>query len=63
MSEQEQNNVIDITSKLQEKRIDEGVKDKFESGDFSQKEKSPSIITLASRKINGFVRSIMSPKR
>ncbi len=62
MAEQENNNVIDITQKLQERRIDEGVKDKLQTGDFSQKEKSPSIVTLASRKINALVRSIMPPK-
>lgn len=59
MSEQEPNNVIDITQRLQEKQNQERIK----SGDYAPQEKSPSITELVKRKIHSAIRAVMPPKR
>lgn len=59
MSEQESNNVIDITGRIKENQTQE----RIQSGDYAPQEKSPSIAELVKRKIHSAVRSVMPPKR
>jgi hypothetical protein len=59
MSEQEPNNVIDITQRLKENKTQE----RIQTGDYAPQEKPPTIAELVKRKIYSAVRSVMPPKR